>query len=120
MKNSQETPRRSVFLLAAKLQFIASVEKPSDANNYSNYACDNLAEAAHTLNLPPYGETPECLMFETYFKPENLPKYQLYWWPPKRWYKSRRPRTTRDIYPCQWDHESRILALLLCAEMLRR
>lgn len=107
-------PRRSVFLLAAELQFDMmelnwSCESVTwDSKNgvsISQYSCDNINEASCLIKgVYGLGEI-ERSYYAKRFRPVDQ-KWQIAWW----------PRLKKD----KWDHESRILALLLCAEMLRR
>lgn len=107
-------PRRSVFLLAAELQHTKMTQSLQPFNIFdiqwnegylayvSSYSCDNLAEAARRIR----GERdcPEHRLYQRYFMP-NVRRESMAWWPLKKG---------------KWDHESRILALLFAAEMLRR
>lgn len=103
-------PLRSVFLLAAELQHAKMEDNADNICSYwnpgyllcaSDYSCDNVSEAAKTIRGTYDGIDREY--YTRYFKPEL--NYYMAWWPLKNG---------------KWDHESRILALLLCAEMLRR
>lgn len=104
--------RRSVFLLAAEKQFYAMRLAPQTAEACSDYACDNIGYAVGKIDMGKeeyVKESPEKDFFREKFKPELRPDILngfFAWWP---------------LLPDGgWDHESRILALLLCAEMLRR
>lgn len=119
MNTRENKPLRSIFLLAAELQHHSmTVEKPERnaglgknfGKDYSYYACDNIATAAaQVTNYPaPFRNfTKEQKYFEKYFKPKDFEYNGMAWW-------------SEVDENGQWDHESRILALLLCAETLRR
>jgi len=96
-------PLRSVFLRAAKLQFKSMDEyKRLGYSHESRFACDNISDVAG------HWSDAESNMFYSYFgtNKRTYGTLGLAWWPRKK--------------NKEWDHESRILALLLCAEMLRR
>ncbi len=92
-------PRRSVFLLAAEKQFMA---KGGHTSSVSYSSCVNLFYASRELRS---GYHEESGLYLRYFKPEGLNHFE-FWWPKDE--------------DGNWDHESRILALLFTAEMLCR
>lgn len=101
-------PLRSVFLLAAELQFRAMSEPYFEYTDPSAYSCDNIA----TASIGKHGirfwqkHTPETNFYQRYFKPNHITWQNAEWW--------------KCLRNGKWDHESRILALLLAAELLRR
>lgn len=100
MKTRKPSP--AIFLRAAELQF-ANMKEVHD--NASQYACDNIGYALIEAELDTkFNCTVEHDFFAAQFKLEA----HLFdgWWPP--------------LADGSHDHESRILALLLCAEMLKR
>lgn len=111
MKNK---PLRSIFLRAAENLFVihtGTMKRPSDAAIYveewgwfySRYCCDHLG-ALRGANHK--ASTPELTMFRNIFEKEDECRDGFGWW--------------SDLPNGKMDMESRILALLLCAEMLRR
>lgn len=104
---------RRAFLLAAEYQFLKMEDEKlnnddsfySKTCEFSRYSCDNLGSALISLGLDDrYISTPEHDFYQSKIMPDNQGAFG--WWP----YQN----------DGKWDHESRILALLLCAEMLRR
>ena len=96
-------PSARIFRYAAKLTFLASVN-PRDSD-YSPYACDNL-QIAFDLQDRVSDEDIEPDMFAAFFRPKHFyGAMSMAWWPP--------------LKNNEWDYESRVLALLLCAEMCR-
>ena len=95
---SRKNPLRSVFLLAAEKQLLRPLQS-------SMFACNNLSYAYRELILHNSGwsfePTAEHKMFRKYFLTEGRSGPGGAWWGDS-------------------DQEARILALLLCAEMLRR
>lgn len=114
-------PLRSVFLIAAEKQHQAMVALQNYPHliyyeDTSKYACDNINFA-----LPGISMREEREMFKKYFQPKNMMLGQLAWWPllnSPKWDFHDEDYSQKQLE--FWDHESRILALLLCAEMLRR
>lgn len=96
------TPRASVFRLAAVLQH----QRMLSCYMGSQYSCDNIMTAAETINVR-RAPADEREYYQHHFKPrKNEECGDLFaWWP--------------KLPFGQWDHESRILALLLSAEMIR-
>lgn len=100
-----QKPKRSVFLIAAERQFAAK-EKAAFYEGITKYSCDNISFDPVRRN---YGYNRiEMKMYAKFFEPEEYEDgiSDYAWWP--------------KLKNGAWDHESRILALLLCAEMLRR
>ncbi len=93
-------PSASVFALAAQFQF-ESGEPFAIQHGASKYSCDNVNKGAETLGRKWGGRDLE--FYQKMFEPEE---YSFAWWP--------------LLDNGEWDHESRILALLLAAEMLRK
>ncbi len=91
-----------IYRLAAEFNFLRSNEVPSESRygDYSRFSCDNIWEAC---NNEKHGSSEYKETYATYFQPEEA-EASLAWW-------QRNPDGT-------WDHESRILALLLMAEIL--
>lgn len=94
---------RSIFLQAAELQH-------PDSEHGSVFSCWNLQKAwmghhnkTWANNIQEYHQSKEYQMYWKYMHPGTDVSI---WW----------PRTRKS----EWDFESRMLALLLCAEMLRR
>jgi hypothetical protein len=94
-------PLRSVFLVAAEKQYRSKIEDGCSWD-HTAYSCDNINYAANEIGKP-WHHNEETAMYRKYFEPRE---YHFAWWP--------------ELRNGKWDHESRILALLLCAEMLRR
>lgn len=102
---------RSIFLTAAKTLHESMLidTNPRDYqmkslfDNYSGYSCDHI-NFALDKNGRARNNSAEIEMYSTLFKPEDF--YGLAWWP--------------ALKNGNWDWESRLLALLLCAEMLKR
>lgn len=109
-------PNHKVFTLAAEFLFNASRTDKAISLGYSRYACDCISDARSELfgpidysPLPPLKTTPEQQFFEENFKPQK--PYSCYgWWKASGTYEN-------NFEGHDW--ESRILALLLCAEMLK-
>lgn len=99
--NKRTKPLRSVFLDAAQRQFDSYRRYRGNSN--SEYSCHNITYARLSLSLKRYSVS-ELMMYQKYFEPKGK-EYQG-WWP--------------LLKNGKWDNESRILALLLCAEILRR
>jgi len=101
--------KRDIFLLAAEKQFLHSID--GSCNVSSMWSCINIGRAKRELYMDEnLGSIEEKEMYAEVFKPDYA---GVDWWSerivnkgPDRW----------DLY---WDYESRILALLLMAEMLR-
>lgn len=104
------SPLRSIFLVAAERQF--ENMEGEYAFEVSGFACDNICSAAIA-----HGDFP----FSNDYPPEHNFFYQLYH---KDALEAADGILDLAWWPCLdgggWDHESRILALLLCAEMLKR
>ena len=96
-------PSRAVFLLAAEYQFDNYAN--GDNSFSSKFSCDNLNEAVVEITDGFWADSAEIEMYKNLFE-QTYDEYDLAWWLP--------------LPNGNWDHESRILALLLCAEMLRR
>ena len=107
MSSLKNRPRRAVFLLAAEMVFNASIFSPEPkygSVRWENaYSCNCLSQACGTIRWDKY--QPEVKMYFRLMKPDEYVTGST-WWPP--------------LPDGSWDYESRILALLLCAEMLRR
>lgn len=110
MKKSK--PKISAFTTAAKrifqsMEFYRDVVSKDDCTDFSHpqyaspYCCDN---------LPRTTEDSELDFFARNFETEAADSWA--WWPTLDGEPVTRNRSN-------WDFESRILALLLCAEMLR-
>lgn len=105
MKPTKPKPSRAVFLLAAEIQ-LANMQG-ADSNDTSHYACDNIGHARIKMGMGHhFCGTIDHEFFADRFKPEKREGGWFGWW--------------EDLPYGRHDHESRILALLLCAEMLRR
>lgn len=111
MKNSTEQATHSAFLRAAELQHRSMTDDHPDfrfekgrncGDGFSYYACDNIGYAVGDGCYEK--NTPEQRFFKEYFEQDDT--IIFCWWP--------------ELENGNWDHESRILALLLCAEMLRQ
>jgi hypothetical protein len=95
-------PLHSVFLRAAELQL--ANKEGADNRSTSCYSCDNIGHALIEAKLDNrFCGTVEHEFFAAWFRPGHL---CCGWWP--------------SLADDSHDHESRILALLLCAEMLKR
>lgn len=104
---SSKNPLRSNFMLAAEMMFCHGAKVDFDAIPSawpSRYCCDNINKVGEE-NGRPYNTSPEFFFFEKIFKKDAAPDCWGGWWP--------------DAENGQVD-EPRVLALLLCAEMLRR
>jgi hypothetical protein len=95
-----------IFQLAAEYQFEAMTE-----GTYSEYSCDNIMDASfefgYNYNTKVYREVDE--IYQNLYQKDSTKYYKegestLLWWPKVNG---------------EWDHESRILALLLAAEILK-
>ncbi len=107
MKNKRVYPHRSIFLLAAEKQLNAQKReflsnRPSLLNAESVFSCINILHAADELGRRDSLGTVK--FYRRYFKPKEFPDAS--WWPLDE--------------NNNWDYDSRIFALLLAAEMLRR
>lgn len=96
-------PKRSVFLLAAEIQHSlrkGGFKPKNGLSQPSKFACLNIAAARIELGLQDgVLHTPEALMLQELFKPSLCSTYEGWWGN---------------------NNEPRILALLLCAEILRK
>jgi hypothetical protein len=107
MKNS-DRPKRSVFLEAAKLQAQRNKDGdlPVDGDTRSNrWACLNIEKVCGEWGHGVKGlNSDDSVNAKEFFADHFEPRYHLRsnWWPDEN------------------HNEERILALLLCAEMLRR
>jgi len=106
MNNKQEQrPLRSIFLLAAEMQ-------ADHALGLSDFSCINISDACcqKLWNIPPEDITKQIKIqdrfYRKFFYVPGEAHSEGMWWP--------------HLGRGEWDHESRILALLLAAEMLRR
>lgn len=106
-----QKPNHKVFTLAAQMltQARESAEN-SEHSFYSRFACDCIYDARVELFGPNdyYETTPEQQFFEENFKPQS-PYDAFGWWKTGNYDNNFKGH----------DWESRILALLLCAEMLK-
>lgn len=101
-------PLRSVFLLAAELQHGEDTIWINNTSCYSStYACNNVKishryirgyDVENSVDIKYFQNSVDIKYFQKYFKPVNSGSV---WWQDN-------------------ENEARILALLLCAEMLRR